>query len=154
MSESSKRHSKFLSLIFILKIVEQQGFNIGIYFLKLSVILTIAIMIRIIEISLLCNSWTTFVTLISDVKLKRKQILELLLLHWEPAFCTVTSYLSIWSIFRLQLYIIKVHRIITISTSQVLASLHTPTGFLKLVLNMMCLCNFTHTRIARSISQM
>ena len=56
MSESSKRHSKFLSLIFILKIVEQQGFNIGIYFLKLSVILTIAIMIRIIEISLLCNS--------------------------------------------------------------------------------------------------
>ena len=53
MSESSKRHSKFLSLIFILKIVEQQGFNIGTYFLKLSVILTIAIMIRIIEISLL-----------------------------------------------------------------------------------------------------
>ena len=56
--------------------MEQRGFNIGIYFLKLSVILTIAIMIRIIEISLLCH-----VTLINNVKLKRKQILKLLLLH-------------------------------------------------------------------------
>lgn len=47
--------------------MEQRGFNIGIYFLKLSVILTIAIMIRIIEISLPCH-----VTLISNVKLKSK----------------------------------------------------------------------------------
>lgn len=57
------------------------------------------------------------------------------------------------NIFRLQLYIIKGQNYNYIHF-QVLASLHTPTGFLKLVLNMMCLCNFTHMRIARSISQM